>query len=404
MPRKTFLFNRRKQQRFRLNGILPSLRLPRKEKLRQEFRDHKVLDSGQLPPKVDLRPDMTAVEDQSKIGSCTANSLAGAYEYLTKKANGRNTDVSRLFIYYNARDRNNSGQPVSDTGCSMTHAIEALEKYGTCRESLWPYDISRVNVRPDQSVYEEAQNYQLEDALQVNVDLEDMKSCLAQGYPFAFGLKLYTSFDKAAKTGVVAMPDSWEASRQSHGNHALLAVGFSDESRAFIVRNSWGERWGDKGYCYIPYDYLSNSDYCFDVWSIRRLENDDLGHDNWDYNDGVDYRQAPSKDTADNYDDDDDDDNDNDENHTIEDLDEDDDDYNDGQGGNRESYWSEFKQDGDSSSYSYSYSSYQTSEYSSDGPGQFHHRHGGDHHRREGSGGFEHFHHSERHFHDFPDD
>ena len=99
----------------------------------------------------------------------------------------------------------------------MTHAIEALEKYGTCRESLWPYDISRVNVRPDQSVYDEDQNYQLEDALQVNVDLEDMKSCLAQGYPFAFGLKLYTSFDKAAKTGVVAMPDSWEASRQSHG-------------------------------------------------------------------------------------------------------------------------------------------------------------------------------------------
>lgn len=69
MPIRTYLFNRFYDQKCRLNGIKPSTRLPAKEELRQNFADHVQLSSDQLPPKVDLRPSMTPVEDQSKIGS-----------------------------------------------------------------------------------------------------------------------------------------------------------------------------------------------------------------------------------------------------------------------------------------------------------------------------------------------
>jgi C1A family cysteine protease len=140
--------------------------------------------------------------------------LLGAYEYLTKKSNGRDTYVSRLFIYYNARIKDNE---VVDSGCSMTDAIEALEKFGTCLESIWPYDISRVNTRPNDEAYEQAENHKINKALQINIDLIEMKSCLAQGFPFAFGLKLYSSFDKAAQAGVVPIPYVWEQGRQSNG-------------------------------------------------------------------------------------------------------------------------------------------------------------------------------------------
>ncbi len=55
-----------------------------------------------LPPKVDLREHLTDVEEQ--VGSsCVANAFAGAYEYLAKRSLGEAGDVSRLFIYYNAR-------------------------------------------------------------------------------------------------------------------------------------------------------------------------------------------------------------------------------------------------------------------------------------------------------------
>lgn len=106
----------------------------------------------------------------------------------------------------------------------MTDVIEALEKYGTCLESIWPYDISMVNERPSDEAYEAAKDHKITEALQVNIDLYEMKSCLAQGFPFAFGLKLFSSFDQATTTGVVPMPNTYERSRQAHGKSVIYFV------------------------------------------------------------------------------------------------------------------------------------------------------------------------------------
>jgi C1A family cysteine protease len=192
--------------------------------------------------------------------SLVADLSLGAYEYLTKKSDGRNTDVSRLFIYYNGRAKEDKSRVLTDSGCTMTSAIEALEEYGTCLESIWPYEISQVNSRPNDRAFQEAKNHKITEALQIEIDLYEMKSCLAQGFPFAFGLRLFKSFDKASISGVVPMPNASDRVRSSHGrslhffiqnenqsfsisSHALLAVGYSDQSESFIVRNSWGEDW-----------------------------------------------------------------------------------------------------------------------------------------------------------------
>ncbi|CAF4072604.1 unnamed protein product [Adineta steineri] len=272
-----------------LPNVLPTAHLPNTKRFKRSFRHHRLYKAEQLPPKVDLRPNMTPIDNQLNIGSSVANCLAGAYEYLTKKSNGCNTNISRLFIYYNARVIGNYSSTISDTGCSMTCAIEALEEFGTCLESVWPYDISRVDIQPDDEAYEQAENHKINEALHVNIDLNEMKSCLAQGFPFAFGLKLYSSFDNAAKNGIVSIPNKLEQNQKSDRSHALLAVGYSDRSNAFIVRNSWGEDWGDKGYCYIPYEYLTNSDFCFDVWTIRKVLNDDFDREYWHFDDIVNY-------------------------------------------------------------------------------------------------------------------
>jgi C1A family cysteine protease len=197
---------------------------------------------------------------RSLHSSFVANLFSGAYEYLTKKSDGRNTDVSRLFIYYNSRAKENQSRVLTDSGCTMTSAIEALEEFGTCLESIWPYEISQVNSRPSDRAFQEAKNHKITEALQIEIDLYEMKSCLAQGFPFAFGLRLFKSFDKASTMGVVPMPTASDRIRSSHGrshhffiqdenrlfcssSHALLAVGYSDQSKSFIVRNSWGEDW-----------------------------------------------------------------------------------------------------------------------------------------------------------------
>ncbi|CAF3873884.1 unnamed protein product [Rotaria sp. Silwood1] len=156
MPVRTYLINRLTDAIYRLNGIEPSHRMPHKEDLRQSFSDHVLFSSDQLPPKVDLQPYMTT---------------------------------------YNGRVKNTHLPIVTDYRCSITNAIEALEEFDTCLESIWPYDISRVNKCPSIQAFEKGLKHRIHQALHVKIDLNEMKSCLAQGFPFAFGLRLYTSFD-----------------------------------------------------------------------------------------------------------------------------------------------------------------------------------------------------------------
>ncbi|CAF1440317.1 unnamed protein product [Adineta steineri] len=291
--KKTFLFSQKTNKRFRLNGIKESSQLPEKASLRKDFSNHIIYQPSQLPPKVDLRPWMTKVEDQSDANSCTANALAGIYEYLNNRDTGSQIDVSRLFIYYNSRVKGlDADETISDDGAALCDAIESMEELGVCPESQWPYDLKKVNVKPSQQCYIVAANYTISQALKLNIDINEIKICIAQGFPVIISLNLYTSFDKASDSGIVPMPKTNETSRSGHGRHALLIAGYSDASEAFIVRNSWGEDWGDKGYCYIPYDYIGSDKLCNSAWTVKRLGVDYMGKEAWHVDDNINYRQG----------------------------------------------------------------------------------------------------------------
>lgn len=168
------------------------------------------------------------------------------------KNTGKHIDVSRLFIYYNARLKDGLDESnMKDDGAFITGAIEGLKEFGCCKEQSFPYKKSNVNKKPLRNCYEEAKAYRVTEGTQVKADLDEMKACLAQGHPFVFGLMLFESFsDAETNDGRVPMPDNeYEAQREVHGWHALLAVGYSDRSQCFIIRNSWGANW-------VSYFYL----------------------------------------------------------------------------------------------------------------------------------------------------
>jgi hypothetical protein len=202
--------------------------------------------------------------------------MAGAYEYLAMRQLGTAGDVSRLFIYYNARSL--AGEIEEDAGATLRNCIQVLRKMGACSELTWPYHPERLFHRPHDQAYEEATQFLIDDAERIDVDLYAMKHCLAEGYPFAFGLQLFDSFMREGNKGI-PMPNPEQ--EESQGGHAMLCVGYSDKDRVFVVRNSWGANWGDKGYCYIPYDYMTNPEYCDDCWTIRSVTDLDYSRGVW---------------------------------------------------------------------------------------------------------------------------
>lgn len=222
-----------------------------------------------LPTNVDLRAHCPAVYDQGQLGSCTANSIGGAFQFEQMKQGVRNFVPSRLFIYYNERVMENTVN--SDSGAQIRDGMKVVAKQGAPPEADWPYDITRFAEKPPAIAYTDAAKNKVLSYQRVNRTLAQMKGCLASGFPFVFGFTVYDSYESAtvAQTGIVNMPQPGEAVA---GGHAVLAVGYNDQSQRFIVRNSWGADWGMGGYFTMPYQYLLEPNLSDDFWTIRLVE------------------------------------------------------------------------------------------------------------------------------------
>ena len=174
-------------------------------------------------------------------------------------------DLSRLFIYYNERAIEHSVR--SDSGAMIRDGIKTLAKQGVCPEQKWPYVIAAFTKKPPAPCYTAAKQHTISSYHRIG-SLNEMRACLAEGYPFVFGFSVYQAFESAAvaKNGVLNLPKRGE---RQLGGHAVCAVGYDDQAKRLLVRNSWGPRWGQKGYFTMPYDYAANRDLADDFWTIR---------------------------------------------------------------------------------------------------------------------------------------
>ncbi len=223
-----------------------------------------------LPPQIDLRAQCPPVYDQGQLGSCTANAIGAAVQFDEMKQQLPRVFVpSRLFIYYN--ERVIEGTVNSDSGAMIRDGIKSVGAQGTCPETQWPYTITKFTKKPPAKCYTTARKHKAILYQRLLHSLNQLKGCLASGYPFVFGFTVYESFEsqQVAKTGQVPMPTPGE---QVLGGHAVLAVGYNDDQQRFIVRNSWGASWGTKGYFTMPYPYLLNSHLANDFWTIRLVQ------------------------------------------------------------------------------------------------------------------------------------
>lgn len=225
---------------------------------------------GPLPRAVDLRRRCPPVYNQGSLGSCTANAIAAALEFDQMRQKQADAFVpSRLFIYYNGRVIENS--VAEDSGAMIRDAIKAVARQGAPHERLWPYVIKQFRRKPSAAAYKDARRHSAVLYQRLQKDLQQLRGCLASGFPFTFGFSVYSSFesDEVARTGRVPMPARKE---KLLGGHAVVAVGYDHVKKRFIVRNSWGAGWGVKGYCTMPYEYLLDENLSDDFWTIKLVQ------------------------------------------------------------------------------------------------------------------------------------
>ena len=224
---------------------------------------------AKLPPKVDLRSKCPPVYDQGQLGSCTANAIAGAYEFDQVKEGQPDFMPSRLFIYFNERVM--EGTVDTDAGAMIRDGIKSVAKLGVCTENSWPYDIAAFADKPGAACFKEALKHQAVVYRSIPQQLNQLQGCLATGIPFVFGFSVYESFESAevARSGVVNMPGPGE---KQIGGHAVVAVGYDTAAQRFTVRNSWGKNWGQKGYYTMPFAYVTNPQLAMDFCAIYAVE------------------------------------------------------------------------------------------------------------------------------------
>lgn len=235
-----------------------------------DSRDHAYAPPAQFlkarPAAVDLRPRCPPVYDQRPLQSCTANAAAAAVQF-ERRRHGFKPDFlpSRLFIYYNGRKL--LGTEDQDGGTPLREAIKALAKQGDCPEDWWPYEAAKVNDAPAERCYQDAVKYKDLRYARLAQDLAHLQACLASGSPFVFAFGVYAGFETPEATRA-DMPPIPKPGEKFLGNHAVMAVGYEDAAKRFIVRNSYGRKWGQDGYFYLEYAYLTDPKLAGDFWTV----------------------------------------------------------------------------------------------------------------------------------------
>jgi C1A family cysteine protease len=244
---------------------------------------------NQLPSTVNLKKWFSPVEDQGGIGSCTAQAGVGLVEYFQRRSFGKHIDASRLFLYKVCR---RLAHLEGDSGCYLRSIMGGLALFGVPPEEYWPYtdNPNYYDLEPTSFCYAFAQNYQAIKYFRLDPTsfpkdklLMRIKTNIAANIPSMFGFSVYSSMwgEDVSKTGRIPFPTPAE---DQVGGHAVVAMGYDDNlmitnpnpggvttKGALLIRNSWGEQWGEAGYGWLPYDYV-NKGLATDWWCLLKSE------------------------------------------------------------------------------------------------------------------------------------
>ena len=233
------------------------------EDIRDYIYQHQNLPLAQSHYLTDVQMISCPILNQGNIGSCVAHAI---YALLYIMSNGKIT-LSRLQLYMCLRASDNSSL-TKDTGGTIRGVMKAIVNYGVCDEKLWNYNTLNFDKLAPKNAFSTTYNITNFIYTFIIQDYAHIKEVLASGNPIICGIAVYASFKSANsnKYGNIPMPNT--KTEKLLGGHAILLIGYDDNSKTFKFQNSWGTNWGNKGFGYIPYNYVINNSLCFDLCKV----------------------------------------------------------------------------------------------------------------------------------------
>lgn len=220
--------------------------------------------NANIPMSVDLREYDSKVEDQGNLGSCTANAITSAYEIMINIIDPTyHAELSRLYVYYHSRLF--SDELDQDSGSYIRDGLKSIKHYGVCTEDLWPYLIENYTNQPRPKCYLDASKRRITE-YNILYSNYEIKEILASKRPVVVCIELYNGFANVSEDDpYVPLPKPFD---YSMGYHAVVIMGYDELKKHFLIKNSYGKDWGNNGYAWIPYDYItmySCERWCFDI-------------------------------------------------------------------------------------------------------------------------------------------
>jgi C1A family cysteine protease len=209
------------------------------------------------------------IGNQKSTGSCVGWATADSViRYYFVKANkiSEKLLLSVRYVWMASKELDEFVSPattfIEEAGTSVKTALDVVRKYGVVAESYLPFESCILSPLPQQSFYAIAARLKITGYFNLNrppfpqhpVTAQIWKNWLATKGPILTRL---------------GVDQTWYNAKNTHGNldtylpntvgggHAVALVGYTKDR--FIVRNSWGTDWGDKGYGYASIKYATQA-------------------------------------------------------------------------------------------------------------------------------------------------